>query len=327
MTMYLLVFKQGQSALSAHPVGRSAACTKTTSTSRTCTSTSSTQSAPSRAARLPRARAPATASASRTCPSPIPAAQRAALRDVTLHIPPGQQARARRRERRRQDHADQAADAPLRADRRAHLARRARLCGSGTRSRCAQRIGVIFQDFIRYQLLVGENIGAGDVDGLRRRGRWQTRRGRWAWRSPSSSKLPEGYETQLGTLVRRRPGALGRPVAEDRAVARVHARGRRHPGARRAHRRHGRRGRGRGLPALSRLSESRMGIVISHRFSTVRMADQIVVLDDGAIVEQGTHEELMARTAATRGCSTCRPRLSLNSDGWSRSHGARRRRF
>ena len=42
------------------------------------------------------------------------------------------------------------------------------------------------------------------------------------------------------------------------------------------------------------LSERRMGIVISHRFSTVRMADQIVVLVDGEIVERGTHEQLMA---------------------------------
>jgi ABC-type multidrug transport system fused ATPase/permease subunit len=41
------------------------------------------------------------------------------------------------------------------------------------------------------------------------------------------------------------------------------------------------------------LAENRMGIVISHRFSTVRMADEIVVLEAGAVVEQGTHEALM----------------------------------
>jgi ABC-type multidrug transport system fused ATPase/permease subunit len=42
------------------------------------------------------------------------------------------------------------------------------------------------------------------------------------------------------------------------------------------------------------LAENRMGIVISHRFSTVRMADQIVVLELGRIVEQGSHDELIA---------------------------------
>ena len=42
------------------------------------------------------------------------------------------------------------------------------------------------------------------------------------------------------------------------------------------------------------LAANRMGIVISHRFSTVRMADEIVVLEHGTIVEQGTHDALMA---------------------------------
>jgi len=48
--------------------------------------------------------------------------------------------------------------------------------------------------------------------------------------------------------------------------------------------------------------------VISHRFSTVHMADEIVVLEHGAVVEQGTHLVLMAQGAATRDCSICRPR-------------------
>ena len=41
------------------------------------------------------------------------------------------------------------------------------------------------------------------------------------------------------------------------------------------------------------LTQDQMAILISHRFSTVRMADQIVVLENGRIVEQGSHEELL----------------------------------
>ncbi|CAN5721935.1 hypothetical protein BH23PSE2_BH23PSE2_10410 [soil metagenome] len=46
---------------------------------------------------------------------------------------------------------------------------------------------------------------------------------------------------------------------------------------------------------MRRLTSNRIAILISHRFSTVRMADQIVVIQDGRIIERGSHDELMMR--------------------------------
>jgi len=45
-----------------------------------------------------------------------------------------------------------------------------------------------------------------------------------------------------------------------------------------------------------------MAVLISHRFSTVRMADRILVLKDGELADDGSHEELVARGGLLRGC-------------------------
>jgi ATP-binding cassette subfamily B protein len=157
-----------------------------------------------------------------------------------------------------------------------------------------RRIGVIFQDFIRYQLLVGENIGAGDVDAFDDEERWR-RAADMGMATPFVERLPEKFGTQLGKWFKGgQELSIGQwqKIALSRAFMREHA----------------------DILVLDEptaamdaeaeaevfqrfrsLSEHRLGIVISHRFSTVRMADQIVVLEGGAIVERGTHEELMAR--------------------------------
>jgi ATP-binding cassette, subfamily B, bacterial len=156
-----------------------------------------------------------------------------------------------------------------------------------------QRIGVIFQDFNRYQLTVGENIGAGDVEAFDDRSRW----GQAAAKGQAAEfieQLPAAYETQLGrwfnngqelsggqwqriALARAfmRTGAeilvLDEPTAAMDAETEAEV-----------------------FEHFRALTAGRIAILISHRFSTVRYADQIVVLDEGRIVEHGSHEELLA---------------------------------
>jgi ATP-binding cassette subfamily B protein len=155
-----------------------------------------------------------------------------------------------------------------------------------------RRVAVIFQDFARYQLKVGENIGVGDVAHFEDEVRWREA-AELATASPFVEDLPEGYQTQLGkwfkdgrelsggqwqkiALARAfiREGAdilvLDEPTAamDARAEAQV-------------------------FEQFRELARERMVILISHRFSTVRMADQILVIQGGRILERGDHEALM----------------------------------
>ena len=155
-----------------------------------------------------------------------------------------------------------------------------------------ERIGVIFQDFARYQLIVGENIGVGDVAAFEDEDRWRVAAEK-GLAAPFVAELPDGYHTQLGrwfaggrelSIGQWQKVALARAFMRERADILVLD----EPTA--------------SMDAEAEtmifdrfrdVTRDQIAVLISHRFSTVRMADQIVVLAGGRIVEHGSHEELM----------------------------------
>lgn len=155
------------------------------------------------------------------------------------------------------------------------------------------RVGVIFQDFVKYQFPVGENIGVGDVAHADDASRWE-RAATKGMARPFIEALPDGYDTQLGRWFKGgQELSLGQwqKIALSRAFMRqdAHILVLDEPTA--------------AMDALAEaeiferfreMTDNQMAILISHRFSTVRMADQIAVLDAGRLVELGSHETLMA---------------------------------
>ena len=93
-----------------------------------------------------------------------------------------------------------------------------------------ERIGVIFQDFTRYQMLVGENVGAGDERYFEDETRWREAAGK-GMASEFIDTLPAGLPDPARQVVQGWSRALRRAVAEDRALAGVHAHARGHAGA------------------------------------------------------------------------------------------------
>jgi ATP-binding cassette subfamily B protein len=154
-------------------------------------------------------------------------------------------------------------------------------------------IGVIFQDFVRYHLTAAENIAVGRIEARHDRER--------IVEAATSSladevirKLPAGYDQVLGK--RFRTGVeLSGGEWQKIAIARAYMRDAQllildEPTA--------------ALDARSELavfqrfkelSEGKTAVLISHRFSSVRMADRILVLAEGQIEAAGTHEELLAQ--------------------------------
>jgi ATP-binding cassette, subfamily B, bacterial len=169
-----------------------------------------------------------------------------------------------------------------------------------------RNVGVIFQDFYRYDLRFDENIGVGEID--RVRDYVDTANGHRvdatpevivsaAEKSLADSLLPRFPDQYQQLLGRRFEGGVDLSGGEWQkvALARAYMRDAQllildEPTA--------------SLDARAEyevfrrfagLMQDRMAVIISHRFSTVRMADRIVVLDEGRTVEEGTHEELIER--------------------------------
>jgi ATP-binding cassette subfamily B protein len=154
------------------------------------------------------------------------------------------------------------------------------------------RIGVIFQDFSRYQFLLGENIGVGDVQYFEDAQRWKIAADK-GMADSFVEDLPSGYDTQLGKWFKdgqELSGGQWQKIALSRAFMRTEA----------------------DILVLDeptaamdaaaeakifehfrKLTQNRIAILISHRFSTVRMASQIIVIENGRVIERGTHETLM----------------------------------
>ncbi|MGH7644253.1 MAG: ABC transporter ATP-binding protein [Gemmatimonadales bacterium] len=156
-----------------------------------------------------------------------------------------------------------------------------------------KNIGVIFQDFVRYDFVLRENIGVSQVEALEDepRIREAARRG---LADAVAARFERGYGQMLG---RRFDGgvelsggewqkvALARAYLRDAQVlildeptAALDARAEYEV-----------------FQRFAELTRGRMAVIISHRFSTVRMADRILVLQGGGLVEQGTHETLVVK--------------------------------
>eukprot|EP01030_Chromulinospumella_sphaerica_P007260 gene7260-7104_t len=155
-----------------------------------------------------------------------------------------------------------------------------------------RRIGVIFQDYIRYQFSVGENIGVGDTLAFKDEQRWQQAAAE-GMAAPFIERLDRGYATQLGRWFAgglELSGGQWQKIALSRAYMRRDAdilildepTSALDPAAEAAVFEH-----------FSQHTQGRMTLLISHRFSSVRNADHIIVLDQGSILERGDHATLV----------------------------------
>lgn len=157
----------------------------------------------------------------------------------------------------------------------------------------SSNIAVIFQDFMRYDMTAWENIAVGQI-GAQEHLEEVELAARKSLAEGVIKKLPKGYDQMLGrrfeTGVDLSGGewqkvALARAYLRsaqilvlDEPTAALDARSEHEV-----------------FERFAELTKGKMALLISHRFSTVKMADRIIVLEQGVIAEEGRHEQLMAR--------------------------------
>ncbi|RNI31456.1 ABC transporter ATP-binding protein [Rufibacter latericius] len=156
-----------------------------------------------------------------------------------------------------------------------------------------REIGVIFQDFVRFQMSAGTNIAIGRIEEKENQPRIQTS-AQQSLADTVIAKLPEGYDQVIGRRFNKgvdlsggewQKIALGRAYMRDAQLlildeptAALDARAEHEV-----------------FQRFAELTQGKTAVLISHRFSTVRMADRILVIENGQFVEMGSHEELIAK--------------------------------
>ncbi len=162
-----------------------------------------------------------------------------------------------------------------------------------------REIGVIFQDYMRYDMTAKENVGFGRIEEFEKPGAELENQARIqdaarkSLAEPMIAQFAGGYQQMLGRRFENgvdlsagqwQKIALARAYMRDAQVlildeptASLDARAEFEV-----------------FQRFADLTRDRMAVLISHRFSTVRMADRILVLADGEIIEQGTHQQLLA---------------------------------
>ncbi|WP_411958100.1 ABC transporter ATP-binding protein [Paracoccus homiensis] len=159
-------------------------------------------------------------------------------------------------------------------------------------------VGIVFQDFVRYAMTAADNIATGRIEARADRTRITAAAER-AMADQVIAKLPEGYDQMVGKRFARGVELSGGEW-QKLAIARAYMRDAQllvldEPTA--------------ALDARAEyevfqrfkdLTKGRSALLISHRFSSVRMADRIIVLADGKVEDQGTHDDLMTRAGRYR---------------------------